>query len=95
MIDAAKKFLTTDEHELFAMQVRRAAERKKQFSEEFKTFAVSVYYKSPACYQFLQSRFKLPGGTTINHWMSSVQTKEGHCPNLLRLLEVRVQRLKP
>ncbi len=93
VIESMKPFLHPDEHELVAMQMRMAERKSRVYSDDFKSFALAVYYKSPSCYRFLQSRFKLPAKSTINAWMSQMTITEGFCPNLLRLLQVRTQHL--
>ncbi len=93
VIAATKPFLSEDEHTIVAMQMRLAAGKKKHYPEEFKAFAIAIYYKSPSCYRFLRSRFRLPSKSTINLWLSKLQYKEGLCPNLMKLLEIRVKRL--
>ncbi len=93
VIDSMKPFLPPDEYELVAMQMRMAARKSRVYSDDFKSLALAVYFKSPSCYRFLQSRFKLPAKSTINAWMSQMTITEGFCPNLLRLLQVRAQHL--
>ncbi len=94
LIESIRSFLTPDEHLLVATQMRLSVGKKKWYPEEFKTFAVSVFFKSPSCYRFLATRFKLPSVRTINLWLSKLHFEEDICPNLLELLKLRVSRLK-
>ena len=95
VIESLVPFLSQDEHSLVAAQIRLRAGKKKHYPESFKAFAISLYYKSPACYRFLQTRYKLPAKSTINLWLSKLRFQEGFCCNLLKLLKLRVQRLPP
>ncbi len=94
LIEATKAFLTEDEHNLVAAQLRLSVKKRRVYSDEFKAFAISIYYKSPSCYRFLQTRMKLPSKSTINLWLSKLHFEEGLCPNLLKMLTLRVSRLK-
>ncbi len=93
IINAMKPFLTDDEHSLVAAQMRLNSGKIRKYPEGFKVFAICIYFKSPACYRFLQKRFKLPAKSTINLWLSKLRFQEGLCPNLLKLLALRVSRL--
>ncbi len=66
VIEAMKPYLSKDEHELVAMQMRLSIKKKKVYSDFFRAFCIGVYFKSPVCYRFLQTRFKLPSKSTIN-----------------------------
>ncbi len=91
IIEAMKPFLHPDEHELVAMQMRFSVGKRRRYSSTFKSFALAIYYKSPTCYRFLQTRFKLPAKSTLNAWMSQTVFGEGFSTNLLKLLKVRVE----
>ena len=93
--EAMKPFLTPHEHEIVAMQMRLSLGSRKRYSEEFKSFAVSIYVKSPSCYRLLKTRFKLPALSSIRLWLSQLQFRTGLCTNLLKMLTIRVQRLSP
>ncbi len=93
VIKSMKPFLKDDEHRLVAAQMRIRTGKCKHYTDEFKAFAISLYFKSPAGYRFLSTRFKLPSKSTINLWLSKLQFREGLCPNLLKLLSLRVKRL--
>ncbi len=94
VIESMRPYLSKDEHELVAMQMRMKVKKRKVYSDHFRAFAIGVYFKSPCCYRFLQGRFHLPSKSTINRWISQIFIHEGFCPNLLKLLKVRVERLK-
>ncbi len=94
VIESMKPYLTRDEHELVALQMRMKNKKRTVYSDYFRAFALGVYFKSPVCYRFLQGRFQLPSKSTINRWLSQIHIQEGFCPNLLKLLKVRVERLK-
>ncbi|QQP50954.1 Uncharacterized protein FKW44_012133, partial [Caligus rogercresseyi] len=95
IISAMEPYLTKVQHSLISIQLRAAVGKVKRcYNKEFKTFAVSVYYKSPSCYRFLSTKFKLPAVSTIQSWMSNLLVNEGFCPNLLRLLELRCRSLE-
>ncbi len=88
-------YLSPVEHALISIQLRAAIGKvKHRYTDEFKTFAVSVYFKSPACYRFLATRFKLPSVSTIQSWLAKFQVSEGFCPNLLKLLALRCRTLE-
>ena len=95
LIECIRPYLTEDEHQIVAMQMRLTVGKRKRYTEEFKSFAISIYYKSPACYRFLQTRFKLPSKSAITLWLSKLKFQEGICPNLFKMLKLRVQRLSP
>ncbi len=95
VIEAMKPYLSEDEHELVSLQMMMRLKKRQVYSDYFRAFTIALYFKSPMCYRFLQTRFHLPSKSTINRWMSKIHIQEGFCPNLLRLLKVRVQRLKP
>ncbi len=84
-----------DKHQIDAMQMRLKVDKRKRYTEEFKSFAISIYYKSPTCYRFLQTRFKLPLKSAITPWLSKVKFHEGSCPNLFKMLKLNVERLPP
>ncbi len=94
IIVASKKFLTPDEHQLFAMQMRNSLKKNLRYTESFKAFAIGVYFKSPVCYRFLEKRFRLPSKSTILRWMSKIRFQEGFCENMFKMLKYRVQKLK-
>ncbi len=93
VIEAMKAFLKEDEHNLVAAQMRLNCGTIKQYPDGFKEFAICLYFKSPQAYRFLQTRFKLPAKSTIHLWLSQLRFQEGLCPNLLKLLAMRVKRL--
>ncbi len=94
IIEGSKKFLTPEQHELLSIQIRKSAGMKgKRYSENFKAFCVSMYFKSPACYRFLKEYFKLPSKSALQNWTSTVQFGDGLCPNMFKVLGLRVQRL--
>ncbi len=95
VIKSMLPYLSQDEHSLVAAQMRLRVGKKKHYPLTFKAFAISLYYKSPSCYRFLQTRYKLPAKSTINLWLSKLRFQEGFCENLLKLLKIRVQRLPP
>ena len=95
VIKTLKLYLPPDEHHLIAMHLRMSVKRRKKFSDAYKTFAVAIYFKSPSCYRFLQTLFKLPAKATILRWMSKIQFHEGFCSNMFDVLKIRVERLKP
>ncbi len=95
LIECIRPYLTEDEHQIVAVQVKLTVGKRKRYTEEFKSFAISIYYKSPACYRFLQTRFKLPSKSAITLWLSKLKFQEGICPNLFKMLKLRVQRLSP
>ncbi len=94
VIRSMEPFLPPDMHKLVSLQMQMSQKKRKVYSDDFRSLAVGMYYKSPSCYRFLQSRFKLPCKATIKRWMNAVQFSEGLCPNLQRLLKIRVERLK-
>jgi hypothetical protein len=79
IIASIQSFLAPVEHALVAMQLWAAIGKRPRFTNEYNTFALSVYYKSPSCYRFLSSRFKLPAVSTICKWKSRFQVNEGFC----------------
>ncbi len=93
IIETLKDYLSEDEHAIVSMQLKLSVGKKPRYTEEFKSFAVSVYYKSPSCYRFLQTRFKLPCKSTINLWLSKLAFQDGFCPNLMKMLSLRTLRL--
>ncbi len=95
IIAASRQYLTEDEHDLVAAQMRFSVERRKLYPDKFKAFAISVYFKSPACYHFLATRFRLPARSTIHLWLSKLKFSQGICSNLFKMLALRVQRLPP
>ncbi len=94
LIESTRSFLTEDEHRLVEAQMRLSVGKKKTYTEEFKEFAISIYDKRPSCYRFLKTRLQLPAKSTINLWLSQLRFQEGLCPNLLKMLSMRVGRLK-
>ena len=93
VISSMKPFLKDDEHSLVAAQMRLNSGRIKHYPDSYKEFAVSLYFRSPHAYRFLEKRFKLPVKSTINLWLSKLRFQEGLCPNLMHLLSTRVKRL--
>ncbi len=93
VIEAMKPYLSKDEHELVSLQMRLSVKKRKVYSNYFKAFAVAIYFKSPICYRFLQTRFRLPCKATINRWMRSINFQEGFCENMLKLLKIRIETL--
>ncbi len=95
IIEATRAFLGPQEHELFSLHMKMSLGKRQRYSDSFKAFAISVYYKSPTCYRFLRTRLKLPSKSAITLWLSKLKFREGLCKNLLNALKIRVGRLRP
>ena len=49
----------------------------RRYSEEFKQFALTLYFCSPKAYNFLRKIFFLPHQSSIRNWTSSVNCEPG------------------
>ena len=49
----------------------------RRYSEEFKQFALTVYFYSPKAYNFLRKVFYLPHQSSVRNWISSVDCEPG------------------
>ena len=59
----------------------------RRYSEEFKQFALTVYFYSPKAYNFLRKVFFLPHQSSIRNWTSSVNCEPGFLSEALADLQ--------
>ena len=58
-----------------------------------KTYAVSLYYKSPSCYNFMRHslNFVLPGITTIRKWLRVIYLEAGFCGSYFKKFKFKFE----
>ncbi|KYM99955.1 THAP domain-containing protein 9 [Cyphomyrmex costatus] len=65
--------------------------RNASYTQELKTFAVTLHFHSPAAYKYVRSSFLkcLPHETTLRRWMRNLNNEPGICEQAIQ--EVRNQ----
>lgn len=65
-----------------------------RYSEEFKKFALSVYFLGPKAYQQFSTLYRLPSKSTLNRFTGKWTIHPGFNEFIFRLLELRIQIFK-
>lgn len=68
----------------------RVAGCHKRYTEEMKTFSLTLYFYSPKAYRFLREKFHLPNDRTIRQWMSSFHCNVGFLEEVFEFLKQEV-----
>ena len=89
VLDAVRDKLSSDMCELLDTQLSNSLVKKNCYTDSFKQLALSICFKSTACYNFLSKRLKLPPKRTLNRWLSHLSFHEGFDDALFKLLEKR------
>lgn len=64
--------------QLVQTQLSRKTKKKvKQYSEQIKTFALTVYYYSPRTYAYLRTVLCLPNPRTLRKWLETINCEPG------------------
>ena len=73
--------------ELVANQaVNKRRTTNKKYSQSIKEFSITMYYYSPKAYSYLRSKFHLPSGRTIRHWLQAVECEPGFLVDLIQIV---------
>ena len=80
--------------EIFRNQVKNAAEVSKhapQYTNELKSFAVTLHYYSPKAYEFTQKILALPDPAIIRACRASVHCEPGFLVEIMNLVGVHAK----
>ena len=75
--------------EIFKNQVKNTATTSKhamRYTNELKSFAVTLHYYSPKAYEFTQKILALPDPASIRAWGSSVQCEPSFLTEIMHLV---------
>ena len=75
--------------EIFRNQVKNTAAISKNamlYTNELKSFAVTLHYYSPKAYDFIRKILALPDPANIRAWGSSVQCEPGFLTEIMHLV---------
>lgn len=99
-IEDVEKFLdkkySVEASKLLKTQLKllNRAPRGSRYSEEFKQFALSVYFLGPKAYKKMSTVFRLPAKATLERFTRKWAINPGFNDFIFRLLEFRVRRMK-
>lgn len=79
------------------LQLRETKKKSKghRFTTDKKMLSLTLYKKSPKCYNLLSKLFTLPCKRTLNNILSSVSINPGISPIVMAVLKENVKKLKP
>ncbi|XP_022160249.1 uncharacterized protein LOC111026465 [Myzus persicae] len=79
------------------LQLRETKKKSKghRFTTDEKMLSLTLYKKSPKCYNLLSKLFTLPCKRTLNNILSSVSINPGISPIVMAVLKENVKKLKP
>jgi hypothetical protein len=66
----------------------------RDYSDEIKTFALTVHYYSPKTYNYLRSKFILPSSRTIRKWLESVDCEPGFLKDVIDTVSAKFPKEK-
>lgn len=65
----------------------------RRYTEEFKKFALSLYFVGPKCYRQLQTTFALPSKRILEKYLEKLQFSAGLNNNLFSILKIKVNNM--
>jgi len=79
------------------LQMRETQKKNKgrRFTIDEKILSLSLYKRSPKCYRMLSMMFTLPSAKTLHNVLNSVSITTGISPIVMKVLQEKVDKLKP
>lgn len=78
-------------------QIRNANRKlnERRWTIEYKTFALSIYKRSPRLYKYLMTYFQLPSTRLLKQILSKISFETGLNEIILENLRARIQKMHP
>lgn len=91
----AEKYLTPEIARFIRAQVNLNKTNKfgRRYTEEFKRFALTIYFLGPRCYIYLQSIFLLPSTRSLSSFVEKIKFSAGYNKVLFDILKLKVQHM--
>lgn len=71
---------------------RQRHPQQRQYSDDIKTFSLTVYFHSPAAYRFLRTRMTLPHERTLARWLMKTDGSPGFTDASLQIIKARIDK---
>ena len=65
----------------------------RRYTEDFKKFAISLYFVGPKCYRQLQKTFALPSTRVLERYLERLRFLAGINNNLFTILKLKVEKM--
>ncbi|KAF2893975.1 hypothetical protein ILUMI_12198 [Ignelater luminosus] len=74
--------------------INRSAQGRR-YSDEFKKFAISLYFLGSKCYRQLQKTFCLPSPKALQRFVAKIKFSTGLNEDLFAFLKLKVDKMSP
>ena len=97
VLESVKDKLSHDMFGLLQNQLENSLVKKHvyRYNDTFKQLALSMCFKSPACYKLVAKALKLPPKKSVYRWLSHIKFHEGFDDGVFQLLKDRGQSMPP
>ena len=91
----SSKYLKPKQHNFFISQLVSSQINTYgiRYTKQDKTFALQLYFKSPAAYRMLKDMFKLPSKTTLTNWLSNSRAQPGIDDTFFKAVQCKVKNM--
>ncbi|KAG0416139.1 hypothetical protein HPB47_006686 [Ixodes persulcatus] len=92
VIQGASKFLSKGAQDLLKVQLYLQPMNKfgRRWPDEFKPFALNLYFQSPSAYKYLAKYLSLPSVRSLKNWLSHIAIHPGVAPNIIKTVVDRI-----
>ena len=88
ILESVKDKLSSDMCTILETQLSNSLVKRNCYTDAFKQVALSICFKSTACYKLLSKKLNLPPKRTLTRWLAHLSFHEGFDATIFELLEL-------